>query len=53
MIIKLNLKSISQNSHPYFIAEISGNHNGKIENAIKLIQAIHWSRRCKTSNLYT
>ena len=38
MIIKLDSRSISQNSRPYFIAEISGNHNGKIENAIKLIQ---------------
>lgn len=37
MKIKLDKKIISKNSKPYFIAEISGNHNGKIENAIKII----------------
>lgn len=36
--IKINHNIISENSPPYIIAELSGNHNGKIENAIKLIE---------------
>ena len=42
MKIKLENKVITKTSSPYFIAEISGNHNGKIDNAIEIIkQAKH------------
>lgn len=37
MKIKLKNKYISQNSKPYFIAEISANHNGSLKIAKKLI----------------
>jgi pseudaminic acid synthase len=36
--IKINDNIISNEKPPYIIAELSGNHNGKIENAIKLIE---------------
>jgi pseudaminic acid synthase len=37
MKIKLNNKYVSRSSKPYFIAEISANHNGSLVNAKKLI----------------
>lgn len=36
--LKINNNLISNDTSPYIIAELSGNHNGKIENAIKLIE---------------
>jgi pseudaminic acid synthase len=36
--MKINNNFISEDNPPYIIAELSGNHNGKIENAIKLIE---------------
>jgi len=38
MQIEIDGKKIGDNFKPYFIAEISGNHNGKLENALKLIR---------------
>lgn len=37
--IKIEGRNIGSDFPPYVIAEISGNHNGKIENAIELITA--------------
>lgn len=37
--IRLGDKEISENSKPYFIAEIGINHNGDINNALELIKA--------------
>ena len=37
--VKIENRLIGKNYTPYVIAEISGNHNGKIENAIDLITA--------------
>lgn len=37
--IKINDREIGESFPPYVIAEISGNHNGKISNAIELISA--------------
>jgi len=37
--VKIESRSIGSGFPPYVIAEISGNHNGKIDNAIKLISA--------------
>lgn len=34
---KINNRKIGANFYPYIIAEMSGNHNGKIENAYKII----------------
>jgi pseudaminic acid synthase len=36
--IKLGSHYISPNSKPYIIAELSGNHNGSLQNAIKLVK---------------
>lgn len=36
--MKINKREISINNPPYIIAEISANHNGKLENAIKIIE---------------
>lgn len=38
MQIEIDGIKIGDGHRPYFIAEISGNHNGKIENALKLIR---------------
>ena len=35
--MKINKTTISVDSEPYIIAELSGNHEGKIENFIKLV----------------
>ena len=35
--MKINKTNISLDSEPYIIAELSGNHEGKIENFIKLV----------------
>ena len=32
--MKISNRSIGKNNKPFFIAEISGNHNGKILNAL-------------------
>ena len=37
--ITINDKKIGFNTKPYIIAELSGNHNGDINRAIKLIDA--------------
>lgn len=39
MEIKIGKKIISRSSPTYIIAEMSGNHGGKIENALKIIKA--------------
>ena len=36
--IKIAHRVISENHHPFIIAEMSANHNGSIERAIKLIK---------------
>lgn len=36
-MFRIGKKIISKNSEPFIIAEISGNHNGKIENIFKMI----------------
>ena len=36
-MFKIDDYEISENNAPYIIAEISANHNGKIENAFKII----------------
>jgi pseudaminic acid synthase len=36
--ITINDREISSNCKPYIIAELSANHNGKIENAFKIIE---------------
>jgi len=36
-MIEIDGYEISEHSPPYIIAEISANHNGKIENAFKII----------------
>lgn len=36
--IKINNFEISDNSKPYIIAEVSGNHNGSIDKALELIE---------------
>ena len=41
--MKINNRLIGQNSAPYIIAEISGNHNGSIERAKELIKIAHES----------
>ena len=38
MKIKINNREIGDNQPPYIIAEMSANHNGKIENAKKIIK---------------
>ncbi len=38
MIFKINDLEININSKPYLIAEVSANHNGSIERALKLIE---------------
>ncbi len=37
-IIEINKKKIGNGCEPYIVAEMSGNHNGKIENAFRLIK---------------
>ncbi|MDC3175774.1 pseudaminic acid synthase [Prochlorococcus sp. AH-716-D13] len=37
-IIEINNKKIGIGFEPYIVAEMSGNHNGKIENALRLIK---------------
>ena len=37
--IKINESTIGENTPPYIIAELSGNHNGKINRALELIDA--------------
>lgn len=37
-MFKIDGYEISENAEPYIIAEISANHNGKIENAFKIIE---------------
>ena len=39
MQFKINNITIDVNSKPYIIAEVSANHNGSIERALKLIEA--------------
>jgi len=36
---KISNKTISENTPPYIVAEMSANHNGKIKNAIKIIKS--------------
>ena len=36
--IKINGIEIGQDYPPYIVAEMSANHNGKISNALKIIQ---------------
>lgn len=38
-MITIDGREISENVEPYIVAEISANHNGKIENAFKIIDA--------------
>ena len=42
--IFINNREISSNTPPYIIAEISANHNGSIQRAIKTIDA---AKACK------
>ena len=42
-IFKINKKSIGSKNSPYIIAELSANHNGSIERALKSIEAAHKS----------
>lgn len=39
MNIIINKRVIGEKNHPYIIAEMSANHNGKIENALQIIEA--------------
>lgn len=39
--IKINDRTIGKNQPPYIIAELSANHNGSIERALKLIEIAH------------
>jgi pseudaminic acid synthase len=41
MNIIINGREIGQDKPPYIIAELSGNHNGKIDRALKSIDAAH------------
>ena len=41
--MKISNRNIGKNNKPFYIAEISGNHNGKISNAIKLIDVAKWA----------
>ena len=36
-MIKIKSKIISSNHKPFIIAELSGNHNGSLSNALKLV----------------
>ena len=36
-MIKIKSKIISQKHKPFIIAELSGNHNGSLKNALKLV----------------
>lgn len=42
-ILLENGRRIGPSAHPFIIAEISGNHNGDLERAHKLIDAAKWS----------
>lgn len=37
-MFKIKSKKISQNTKPFLIAEMSGNHNGSLENALKIVE---------------
>ena len=37
-IIQINGRKIGKNCSPYIVAEMSGNHNGDINNAFKIIK---------------
>jgi sialic acid synthase SpsE len=37
-MIKINDRLISNEHPPYIVAEISANHNGNLQNALKLIE---------------
>ena len=39
-MIKLGKKTISTNHDPFFIAEMSGNHNQSLEKALKIVDAV-------------
>ena len=39
MIIKINKKTISYNSKPFIVAEISANHKNSLKNTFKLLKA--------------
>lgn len=41
--MNINGKEISESNYPYIIAEMSANHNGKIDNALKIISE---AKRC-------
>ena len=41
--VTINNRKIGRNHPPYIIAEMSGNHNGSIERAKKLINVAHES----------
>ena len=44
--IIIDSRKIGENYPPYIVAEMSGNHNGKIENALAIVKrAKEWSRR--------
>ena len=39
LFIEIDGKKIGRGYEPYIVAEMSGNHNGKIENALKIISS--------------
>ena len=46
-------KKIGSGCSVFIIAEMSGNHNGSLEQAIKIIHAAkrNWSKRSKITNI--
>ena len=39
LMLKIKNKKISQSHRPYIIAEMSANHNGSLEKALKIVDA--------------
>lgn len=41
--IKIGSYTVSENSPPFIVAEMSGNHNQSLEKALKIVQAVKWA----------
>ena len=47
MIVEIDGRRIGAGEPPYLVAELSGNHNGKLGRALELVEAAHAAVRAR------